>query len=86
MFPDENPIQIPVAESEAFLNSIIKKLETKGYSMSKVSLENIERENNFIKANLKIDTGKKRQVNNIVINGIDKFPESHKKNLIRLFN
>lgn len=85
LFPDENPIQIPVAESEAFLNSIIKKLETKGYSMSNVSLENIERENNFIKANLKIDTGKKRQVNNIVINGIDKFPESHKKNLIRLY-
>ena len=24
LFPDENPIQIPVAESEAFLNSIIK--------------------------------------------------------------
>jgi len=85
LFPNENPIQIPVAESEAFLNSIIKKLETKGYSMSKVSLENIERENNFIKANLKINTGKKRQVNNIVINGIDKFPESHKKNLIRLY-
>lgn len=85
LFPDENPIQIPVAESEAFLNSIIKKLETKGYSMSNVSLENIEQENNFIKANLKIDTGKKRQVNNIVINGIDKFPESHKKNLIRLY-
>ena len=85
LFPNENPIQIPVAESEAFLNSIIKKLETKGYSMSKVSLENIERENNFIKANLKIDTGKKRQVNNIVINGVDKFPESHKKNLIRLY-
>ena len=85
LFPDENPFQIPVAESEAFLNSIIKKLETKGYSMSKVSLENIERENNFIKANLKIDTGKKRQVNNIVINGVDKFPESHKKNLIRLY-
>lgn len=85
LFPDENPIQIPVAESEAFLNSIIKKLETKGYSTSKVSLENIESENNFIKANLKIDTGKKRQVNNIVINGVDKFSESHKKNLIRLY-
>ena len=85
LLPDENPIKIPVAESEGFLNSIIKKLETKGYSMSKVSLENIERENNFIKANLKIDTGKKRQVNNIVINGVDKFPESHKKNLIRLY-
>jgi outer membrane protein assembly factor BamA len=85
LLPDENPIIIPVTESEAFLNSIIKKLETKGYSTSKVSLENIERKNNFIKANLKIDTGKKRQVNNIVINGVDKFPESHKKNLIRLY-
>jgi len=85
LLPDENPIKIPVAESEAFLNSITKKFETKGYPMSKVSLENIERENNFIKANLKIDTGKKRQVNNIVINGVDKFPESHRKNLIRLY-
>lgn len=85
LLPDQNPIIIPVTENEAFLNTIIKKLETKGYSTSKVSLENIERENNFIKANLKIDTGKKRQVNNIVINGVDKFPESHKKNLIRLY-
>ena len=85
LLPDENPIKISVSESEAFLNSIIKKLETKGYSTSKVSLENIERENNFIKADLKIDTGKKRQVNNIVINGVNKFPESHKKNLIRLY-
>jgi hypothetical protein len=85
LLPAENLIKIPIAESESFLNSIIKKLETKGYSMSKVSLENIERENDFIKANLKIDTGKKRQVNNIVINGVDKFPESHKKNLIRLY-
>ncbi|MCZ8089121.1 hypothetical protein [Flavobacterium sp.] len=85
LLPDENPIKIQVAESEAFLNTIIKKLEAKGYSTSKVSLENIERENNFIKANLKIDTGKKRQVNNIVINGVDKFPESHKKYLIRLY-
>ncbi|MBM6500635.1 hypothetical protein H9X54_015185 [Flavobacterium macrobrachii] len=85
LLPDENPIKIQVAESEAFLNTIIKKLEVKGYSTSKVSLENIERENNFIKANLKIDTGKKRQVNNIVINGVDKFPESHKKYLIRLY-
>ncbi|WP_246014043.1 hypothetical protein [Flavobacterium dankookense] len=85
LLPDQNPIIISVTESETFLNAIIKKLETKGYSTSKVSLENIERENNFIKADLKIYTGKKRQVNNIVINGVDKFPESHKKNLIRLY-
>ncbi|WP_395043263.1 hypothetical protein [Flavobacterium sp.] len=78
-------LMLVFSESEVFLNSLLKKLESNGFSMSKVKLENIFIKNNYVSANLKINYDKKREVNDIVINGYDKFPEGHKKNLKRLY-
>ena len=78
-------LSIPYEESEDFLNSTLKKLESSGFSMAKVKLVNLQRKNNFITANLSIVKEIKRQLNDIVINGYDKFPEGHKKNIIRLY-
>ena len=72
-------------ESENFLNTTIKKLENNGFSMAKVKLINLQTKNNIITADLSVTTDMKRQLNGIVINGYDKFPESHKKNIIRLY-
>jgi hypothetical protein len=72
-------------EIEGFLNSTIKKLEGNGFSMAKVKLINLQKENNIITADLSIVKEIKRQVNEIVINGYDKFPEGHKKNILRLY-
>jgi len=72
-------------EIEAFLNATLKKLETNGFSMAKVKLVNIQKINDYLTADLSISTAIKRQVNDIVINGYDKFPEGHKKNIIRLY-
>src|SRR5690606_3547270 len=36
-------------------------------------------------AKLQIDPGRQRQLNDIVINGYDKFPKGHRKNLLRRF-
>ncbi|MFT3687352.1 MAG: hypothetical protein QM783_20930 [Phycisphaerales bacterium] len=78
-------LTLPYEEIESFLNLILKKLESNGFSMAKVKLKNIEHSNNFVRADLSITEENKRQVNDIVINGYDKFPEGHKKNLVRLY-
>lgn len=78
-------LKLPFQESESFLNAIVKKLEVKGFSMAKVKLVNVKNKNGFVTADLNIATEQKRQLNDIVINGYDKFPEGHKKNLKRMY-
>jgi hypothetical protein len=72
-------------EIESFLNATLKKLETNGFSMAKVKLVNIQKSIDYLTADLSITNEIKRQVNDIVINGYDKFPQGHKKNIIRLY-
>lgn len=76
---------LPYEEIETFLNATLKKLETNGFSMAKVKLINIQKSKDFLQTELSITTEIKRQVNDIVINGYDKFPVGHKKNIIRLY-
>lgn len=78
-------LKLPFQESESFLNAIVKKLEVKGFSMAKVKLVNLKNKDGFVTADLNIATEQKRQLNDIVINGYDKFPEGHKKNLKRMY-
>ncbi|MFN3754600.1 hypothetical protein [Flavobacterium sp.] len=78
-------LTIPYEETESFLNSTLKKLEGNGFSMAKVKLDNIQSKGDNIIADLLIKKETQRQLNGIVINGYDKFPESHKKNILRLY-
>ncbi|WP_333599779.1 hypothetical protein [Flavobacterium sp.] len=78
-------LTLPFEEVESFLSGTLKKLESNGFSMAKVKLINLQRKSNFITADLSIIKESKRQLNGIVINGYDKFPEGHKKNIIRLY-
>ena len=82
---ENDTLTLPFSESELFLNSTLKKLEAKGFSMAKVKLANIKKHKGYIVAELKITSDKKRQLNDIVINGYIKFPEGHKNNLKRLY-
>ena len=81
----KDTLVLPFAESETFLNSTLKKLEVTGFSMAKVSLTNIQKKKGVLMADLNITLEKQRQLNDIVINGYDKFPEGHKKNIKRLY-
>lgn len=81
----KDTLKLPFSESESFLNATLKRLESKGYSMAKVKLDNLKNKDGIVFADLKITKEKKRQLNDIVINGYDKFPEGHKKNLKRLY-
>ncbi len=78
-------LKLPFTESELFLTTTLKKLEAKGFSMAKVTLVNLKNRNGIVTADLNIRTELKRQLNDIVINGYDKFPEGHQKNLKRMY-
>jgi hypothetical protein len=82
---ENDTLTIPYEETESFLNNTLKKLEGNGFSMAKVKLNNIQNKGNTITADLLITKETQRQLNGIVINGYDKFPESHKKNILRLY-
>ena len=81
----KDTLAIPYEDCESFLNSTLKNLETNGYSMAKVKLLNLQKKNNSIVADLYVTKEIKRKVNDIVINGYDKFPIGHKKNIVRLY-
>lgn len=78
-------VTVPFEEIDFFLNAILKQLENKGYAMAKTKLSSIEKKNHYISTSLSINTESPRSINNIVINGYPKFPEGHKKNILRLY-
>ncbi len=82
---NKDTLVLPFDQSETFLNSTLRKLEAKGFSMAKVQLTNLKKHTNFVSADLKVTSDKKRQWNDIVINGYDKFSEGYKNNLKRLY-
>ncbi|MDI1257308.1 MAG: BamA/TamA family outer membrane protein [Flavobacterium sp.] len=81
----KDTLAIAFAETETFLNGTLNELERKGYSLAKLRLDNFRKVKNSLYAELKLDLGLKRQVNDIVINGYDKFPEGHKANIKRMY-
>jgi len=78
-------ITLSIQDIEPFMETVLKKLEKSGYSLSKVQLENFRDSNNKLLADLKITTNSIRTVNKIVINGYDKFPKNHLYNLNKLY-
>jgi hypothetical protein len=77
-------LKLRISQTEVFLNQTLNKLETKGFSLSKLKLINFKNYKNSLFAELALETGKQRQLNGIFINGYDKFPEGHKKEILRL--
>lgn len=81
----QDTIKIPFEETENYITNLSKKLERNGYSMAKTKLLTLRKSEDILYCTLKIDSGQKRFLNDIVFNGYEKFPKNHKKNLIRLF-
>lgn len=78
-------ITLSIQDIEPFMETVLKKLEKSGYSLSKLQLENFRNSNNNLIADLKITTNTIRTVNKIVVNGYEKFPKNHLYNLNRLY-
>lgn len=87
LFPDNksDTLAMPYTEVENFMNQNLAKLERNGFALAKLQLANIERKGNHLVAALKLKSSIQRQVNDIVINGYDKFPEGHKQNIKRMY-
>lgn len=82
---NDSIITLPILAIEPFMETVLKKLENSGYSLSKVKLENFRNRDNKLIADLKVTTNTIRTVNKIVINGYEKFPKNHLYNLNRLY-
>lgn len=78
-------LRLPLGETESFLNTTLNSLERKGYSLARLQLINLKKQKNILLADLNLQTEKQRQVNDIVINGYEKFPEGHKKEIRRRY-
>jgi hypothetical protein len=77
---------LPYENIENYLNQKIIDAEKQGFALSKIKLENIQRKNLTIYADLSFKSEKKRVVNSIIINYInvnnpDFFPKGHLKQL-----
>ena len=83
-FPNDTTI-LPISKTELFLQQKLSELEIKGYSLATLKLVDFKKENNQLNATLKVESNKKRYLNEIVINGYEKFPEGHKRNIQRLY-
>jgi hypothetical protein len=84
-FQKSDTISVKIGETESYLNALLNELEFKGYSLAKFKLINFQSKNNSLYAELFLEQGNIRVLNNIVIKGYDKFPESHKKEIVRIF-
>ncbi len=82
---EKDTLQLPITETESFMNNTLLQLEKKGYSLAKLQLVNFRNKNNTLFADLNLQAEKIRTLDDIVINGYDKFPEGHKKNIKRLY-
>lgn len=79
-----NYFEIPIENVENSLNKIKDNLIKKGYSFSKVSLENLQVKNNIIIADLTIKNTHKRTIDKVVIKGYTDFPQKYISNELNL--
>lgn len=78
--------EIKFTEVESALNYINSKIAEKGFPFSKLKLSNIKLRDTFnLEAELVIDSFKeKRVINDIVIKGYEKFPQSYLKHFLKI--
>lgn len=82
---EKDTVIIKTGEVENYLNLILNRFEKNGFALVKLKLKNIRQRKNTIYTELEIINEKSRRLDEIVINGYDKFPKSHTKNLTRLY-
>ena len=78
-------LKIPLDKVASFLEQSLSQLEKKGFALSKIRLVNFEKKEKKLLAELSVQTEKMRNLDDIVINGYKKFPESHRHQLKRIY-
>lgn len=82
----KDTIILPYSELENYLNQKIVEAEKSGFALNKIKLENIQKKNMIIYADLNFKSEKKRTVNSIILNYTNHnknnfFPKGHLKQL-----
>ncbi len=85
LFFDKPDITLPLSGTETFIKDKLSQMESKGYPFAKIRLVHFRKATDGLLADLTLETGKPRQVNDIVINGYDKFPAGYKANIRRMY-
>lgn len=76
-------VEVPISVLEITLEQLSKTLADKSYAFATLQLQNIQPEDEIkIKAELVIDKGTKRTLQNIKVLGYDKFPPSYIKHFL----
>lgn len=78
-------LKIELEKTEFFLESITQKASRAGYPLAKAQLIDFDVEDGKLIAKLQIQTNKIRLIDDIIVNGYDKFPKSHLHNLKRIY-
>lgn len=76
-------VALPFGESQAFLKKYLSILENDGFATSSVQLRNFKNIKNKWIADLEVSNHKQRFLDEIVINGFEKFPKGQLKNIIK---
>ena len=82
---NKDTLTVAISKTSTYLKQLLAQLESKGFSLSKIKLNHFIINNDTLIAEIIIDLGQKRLLNDFVINGYDKFPEGHKANLRRTY-
>lgn len=82
---NKDTIKVKSSEVESYMNSILYKFEKAGFPLVKIRLKNHKQINNILYSELEVKNEKKRTLDGIVVNGYEKFPKSHLKNILRLY-
>ncbi len=86
LFPAaSDTLEIPLPDVPVFMNSQIRRLEQHGYALARAQLTDFQTRGGRLSAKLHIETGNRRQLNEIVVLGYDKFPKGYAKNISRLY-
>jgi hypothetical protein len=80
---EKDTISLKINFIESWMQSKVRLLERKGFSLAKIKLTNHKQIGNKLHATLEIDASKKRNVDDLVILGYDKFPKNIKQNWLK---
>lgn len=81
----KDTLVLPINEVATFVQNKLAELELKGFPLATLQLADFEKKENQLFAKLIATPNTKRSLDEIVINGYEKFPAGHKKNIQRLY-
>ncbi len=76
---------ILLSNTENFINEKLNLLEKKGFAQSKIKLNNFNKTNTLLQADLIIELNQVRKINNLVFQGYSQFPNGIKKVFLRKY-